>query len=130
MPEIDIIEQIGHDMHTWHATMHTMTPPYKGGRIAGRWTIYGTDIQVTEDLSKNFHTYAVDWQADELVWYFDNVPVKREPTPSDFKDDPRYLLLNLAVGGKWPGNPDKKTVFPAEFIIDYIRVYSKKSHCP
>ena len=129
MPEIDVIEQLGDDMHTWYATMHTKVPPYKGGTTAGKWNIFGTDIRVKDDLSEGFHTYAVDWQADELVWYFDNVPVKREPTPKDVKNDPRYLLLNLAVGGKWPGNPDKKTVFPAEYVIDYIRVYSKKNRC-
>jgi len=129
MPEIDILEQLGDDMHTWYATMHTKEPPYKGGRTAGKWNIYGTNIRVKNDLSEDFHTYAVDWQADELVWYFDNIPIKREPTPKDSKDDPRYLLLNLAVGGKWPGSPDKKTTFPAEYIIDYIRVYNKKPHC-
>ncbi len=129
MPEIDIMEQLGSDMHTWYATMHTKTPPYTGGWTAGNWRIYGTDIHTKADLSQGFHTYAIDWQPDELVWYFDGVPVKHEPAPRDFRNDPRYLIINLAVGGNWPGKPDAKTKFPAEFAVDYVRVYAKKKQC-
>jgi len=129
MPEIDIMEQLGHDGKVWYATMHTKTPPYDGGRKKKGWRIYGSTVHMKEDLSKGFHTFSIDWQKDKLIWYIDGVPVKQEPTPQDFKEDKRYMLLNLAVGGNWPGSPDGRTRFPAHFIIDFVKVYKKKSVC-
>jgi beta-glucanase (GH16 family) len=78
------------------------------------------------DTSGAFHRYGLDWQADEMTWYFDDKPVFKEPTPADMHA-PMYLLINLAVGGRgsWPGPPSGATAFPARFTVDYLRVYSR-----
>lgn len=78
---------------------------------------------VGPDFSTGFHEFAVEWLPDHITWYIDGV----EHFRSD-KSIPRqkmYLLLNLAIGGSWPGAPDEKTIFPTAFDIDYIRVYKK-----
>jgi beta-glucanase (GH16 family) len=78
-----------------------------------------------------FHTYAIDWSENTLTFLFDGQPV-RTLTPAGLPagakwvyDQPHFLLLNLAVGGGWPGNPDANTVFPRDYVIDYVRVYRK-----
>jgi beta-glucanase (GH16 family) len=75
-----------------------------------------------------FHTYATEWDADAMVWYIDGVEVWRR----DARTTPWYgvfnkpfnLRLNFQVGG-WLGNPDAATVFPADFVVDYVRVYQR-----
>ncbi len=129
MPELDVMEQLGQDMHVWYATVHTMTPPNGRGQGSGAWRMYPTAIRTTEDLSQDFHVYGMDWQADEIVWYFDGKEVKREQTPADSRNDPRYIVLNMGVGGSWPGSPDASTHFPAEYVIDYVKVYAKNGRC-
>ncbi|MBV9995267.1 MAG: glycoside hydrolase family 16 protein [Caulobacteraceae bacterium] len=106
-PEIDIMESIG-DPLTAYMSVH--------GKAASPYT-----KQVTL-ADRGFHTYAVSWDARELVWYVDGAEVSRQPTPPDM-DKPMYLLANLAVGGIWPGAPDEATRFPATFAIRYIRAY-------
>ncbi len=111
--EIDIFENIGHDPTTLYMTTHFVndngSPAFSQGKYRG------------VDYSAGYHIYAVDWQADRIIWYIDGVERYRET--NNIPHEPLYLLANLAVGGKWPGNPDPKTVFPANYQIDYIRVY-------
>lgn len=68
----------------------------------------------------DWHSYGVAWSADEIVWYVDRKEVRRFPTPSDMKQVPMYLLLNLAIGGKWGGWPDNSTPWPGEFMIQRV----------
>jgi Ca2+-binding RTX toxin-like protein len=77
------------------------------------------------DLSADFHTYGVDWQADKITWYFDGEPIFQAATPPDMHL-PMYMQANLAVGGDWPGSPDATTKFPAELCIDYIRAWTSR----
>ena len=78
----------------------------------------------------DFHVYAVEWEADEIRWYVDGNLYHTvtwwdsvgNPFPAPFDVD-FHLILNLAVGGNWPGDPDGSTVFPQEYVIDYVRVY-------
>jgi beta-glucanase (GH16 family) len=77
------------------------------------------------DFSAGEHTYALDWSADQLVWYIDGVERKRERNAAHIPHDPMYLIANLAVGGDWPGPPDPTTVFPNMLNIDYIRVWQR-----
>lgn len=114
-PEIDIVEVLGDDPTSLHTTVHTTD--------GGTRTHYSKAISV-EDMSADFHTYAVDWRENEITWYFDDVEVFRRVTPEDNKV-PMYLLLNLAIGGAWGGYPDETTVFPAQYQIDYVRVYQE-----
>lgn len=71
----------------------------------------------------DWHSYGVAWSADEIVWYVDRKEVRRVPTPSDMKQVPMYLLLNLAIGGKWGGWPDETTPWPGEFVIQRVSAW-------
>ena len=111
-PEIDVMEVLGQNTMEIHATVHS--------RDDGNHTEVSSTIP-TPDLSEDFHIYAVKWTADEIIWYFDGRPVASAPTPADMHR-PMYLLVNLALGG-WAQSPDSSTVFPAEFRINWIRVF-------
>jgi beta-glucanase (GH16 family) len=115
-PEIDVMEVLGHDTMTLQAHMHS--------NAGGKRVTKGKAI-ATPDLSAGFHTYGVDWQVDHITWYFDGREVFQVDTPPDLHK-PMYLLVNLAVGGNWPGSPNFMTPFPANYRIDYIRVYKAK----
>lgn len=78
------------------------------------------------DLSVGFHTFAVDWQADFITYYVDDVQVFKEATPASCKV-PMYVVIKLAVGGGKAGIPDSSTNFPAQMKIDYVRAYSATS---
>jgi O-antigen/teichoic acid export membrane protein len=112
-PEIDILESLGHDMNQYFITIHSS--------VNGVQTRAQGQVD-TSDLSQRFHTYGVKWTPQEIVWYFDGRPVARTPTPADMHK-PMYMIVNLAVGGHWPGAPDQTTEFPAEFVVDRIRAY-------
>jgi hypothetical protein len=106
-PEIDIVESIGDPSHVY------MTAHSKYGKSAG------IEADVTPNL---FHTFAVSWDVQQLIWYIDGGEAGRVATPDDMHK-PMYLLANVAVGGNWPGAPDASTHFPAKLMIDYIRAY-------
>jgi beta-glucanase (GH16 family) len=116
-PEIDIFEILGDDTHTLHTNAHDVS--------SGRQTDAPSVIRIP-DASSSFHNYAIDWMPDSLVWYFDGIEVARKPTPVDMRY-PMYLLVNLAVGGHWPGSPDETTPFPAALSIQWIHVYQHES---
>jgi hypothetical protein len=107
-----------------------------GGGALGRLNdgeLYTPSTDVTED----FHTYAIEWDEFEIRWYFDGIlwAVKNSwesdaaPYPAPF-DQPFHVLLNLAVGGVFPGEPDGSTPFPAEMEVDWVRVYSGEGPPP
>ena len=74
------------------------------------------------DLSRGFHTYAVDWQPDHVAWYVDGVERARTTDPSLVCQEAMYLIMDLAVGGA-AGAPDDSTKFPATMEVDYVRVW-------
>ena len=106
-PEIDVLESIG-DPTTAYVTAHS-----KHGKAQG--------IE-TKLSGEGFHTFAVAWDAKQLVWYVDGAEIGRQPTPPD-ANKPMYMLANMAMGGDWAGTPDATTPFPATYAIDYIRAY-------
>lgn len=121
--EIDILEVIGANPNQVHGTMHG--PGYSAAKGP---TATFTLPSGTLDL--DYHVYAIDWSPNKITWSFDG-EVYHTQTPETlppgtkwvFNDTPFFLLVNLAVGGNWPGNPDATTSFPQVFSIDYIRVY-------
>lgn len=113
--EIDIMEILGDHPETNYMTYHWGN----GQSIGGSWSISGTDF------SKDFHTYAVDWNPDSIVWYIDGVERYRLSDASIIPQKRLDLIANLQIGGSWAGNPDRNTVFPANYDIDYIRVWKK-----
>jgi len=120
--EIDIMENIGREPAIAHGTLHG--PGYSGAGGIGR-----ADTLSHGAYADDFHVFAVAWQPNEIHWYVDGRQYHRM-TPADLPsgtkwvfDHPFFLLLNLAVGGGWPGDPDASTTFPQQMVIDYVRVY-------
>jgi beta-glucanase (GH16 family) len=122
--EIDIMEHIGREPTLVHGTVHG--PGYAGGTEG---------LTASTDLGKpvadDFHVFAIEWEAEEIRWYVDD-QLYHTVTPADLPagtewvyDHPFFLLLNLAVGGRWPGYPDDTTTFPQQMRVDYVRVYEK-----
>lgn len=120
LPEIDVMEHIGHETRTFHTTLHT--------NQNGTLESFPYDHTVRQVLSDKFHLYSVVWTESSVDWYLDKRWVASHPTPSDFTR-PVHFLLNLAVGGSWPGNPDATTRFPATFRIDFVRALSDNGKC-
>ncbi|MHB8838216.1 MAG: glycoside hydrolase family 16 protein [Gemmatimonadaceae bacterium] len=115
--EIDIMEFLGHEPTVLYGTLHYTT--FKGERKSTSGTWRG-DV----DYSADFHLYALEWESDSIRWYIDGHLI--HATATGVPHAPHYLILNTAVGGSWPGNPDATTVFPQYHDIDYVRVYRRK----
>ncbi len=114
-PEIDILEILGHEPDKDYMTNHYVNAEGKHEGKGDSWK--------GPDFSAAYHVFALEWKPDEIVWYVDGVP--RYHTRENVPHVPMYVLLNLAIGGDWPGNPDSTTPFPGNMDIDYVRVYSK-----
>ena len=111
-PEIDVMEVLGHETDGYYATVHYGTadaPRHAQRKVAAA------------GLADGYHAYGVKWSATEITWYLDGREVFSAPTPPDMHG-PMYLLVNLAMGGTWPGPPDASTPFPAELKVRRIRV--------
>lgn len=122
--EIDIMEHIGREPFTAYGTLHG--PGYSGGNALS------ASYQLTsgQKFSDDYHVFAVEWSPRQIQFLVDGFVYKTR-TPADLPqgtnwvfDHPNYLLLNLAVGGNWPGYPDVTTIFPQTMLVDYVRVYS------
>jgi beta-glucanase (GH16 family) len=114
-PEIDILEILGHEPTKVYLTNHYKLP---NGQHEGKG-----DSFTGQDFSAEYHTFALEWKPTEILWYVDGIV--RYRTQENVPSVPMYVLLNLAVGGDWPGNPDSTTPFPGNMDINYVRVYSK-----
>ena len=117
LPEIDIMEVLGHRPNVLEMHFH-----YQGSDGERRTVNRSADVG---DLSEGFHVYGLEWSPDEIVWYLDGVERWRFADASAIPREPMYLLVNLAVGGTWPGAPDESTDFPAQFLIDYVRIWQR-----
>jgi len=120
--EIDILEHIGKTPDTIYATVHA--PGYSGGNGVGSKLVVSADA-----LKNDFHVFAIEWQENEIRWYFDDQEYFKL-TPADVPGDwifdhEFFIIMNMAIGGRWPGYPDKTTVFPQFINVDYVRVYQR-----
>jgi len=120
--EIDVMEYRGQEPRIVHGTIHG--PGYSGGNgVTGRY-----DLQ--RPFPDDFHVFAVEWDADRIVWEVDDVryqAITRNDIPSGTRwvfDHPFFVILNVAVGGNFVGSPDASTSFPQVMLVDYVRVYS------
>jgi beta-glucanase (GH16 family) len=123
--EIDIMENVGSEPATIHGTIHG--PGYSGDDSFG-----ASYVLPSVNVGDEFHLFAVEWEPKEIRFYVD-AQLYETRTPADLPegtrwvfDHPFFLILNLAVGGKWPGNPDASTRFPQQMLVDYVRVYARK----
>ena len=119
--EIDIMENIGSEPSTIHGTVHG--PRYSGGDGVGASKRLPGGERYTDD----FHIFAIEWEPEEIRWYMDgSMYSKLTPAavPGEWVfDHPFYIIINLAVGGAWPGYPDDTTTFPQTMEVDYVRIY-------
>jgi beta-glucanase (GH16 family) len=89
----------------------------------------GGPFNLNENVNAGYHVYAVEWTADKISWYVDNTlyfsqtKAQVETKGRWVFDHPFYIIINNAVGGDWPRDPDGSSVFPQSLSIDYIRVY-------
>jgi beta-glucanase (GH16 family) len=120
--EIDIMENIGREPAIAHGTLHG--PGYSGADGIGR-----ADTLSSGAYADDFHVFAVSWRPNEIRWFVDGREYHRM-TPANLPagtkwvfDHPFFLLLNAAVGGGWPRDPDASTTFPQQMVVDYVRVY-------
>jgi len=121
--EIDVMENIGREPTIVHGTVHG--PGYSGAAgIGGPYS-----LPDEAPFADDFHLYAVEWEPQAIRWYVDDT-LYRTFTAAELPagarwafDHPFFMLLNLAVGGNWPGNPDATTEFPQRMLVDYVRVY-------
>jgi beta-glucanase (GH16 family) len=124
--ENDIMENIGKEPSIVHASLHA--GDYTGGEVSASYTLPNGQV-----FADDFHIYATEWESQVIRFYVDgNLSATYTPasTPSGsawpFDGQPFFMLLNLAVGGAWPGDPDATTQFPQQMLVDYVRVYQKK----
>lgn len=119
--EIDVMENVGSEPGTVHGTIHG--PGYSGsGGLGAPYTLPNGQA-----FADGFHTFAVEWSPEGITWSVDGTAYETR-TPADAGankwvfDHPFFLILNLAVGGNWPGEPDASTTFPQTMTVDYVRV--------
>ena len=132
--EIDCMEVMGQDTNKLYGTIHYGNPHAES---QGTYTIKDGEKSFSDD----FHTFTCDWEPGKITWYVDGIKYHEESNwhsttegqgtltyPAPF-DQPFYIILNLAVGGSWVGNPNEKTNFDNNpFVVDYVRVYQKDSY--
>ena len=132
--EIDCMEVMGQDTNKLYGTIHYGNPHAES---QGTYTIKDGEKSFSDD----FHTFTCDWEPGKITWYVDGKKYHEESNwhsttegqgtltyPAPF-DQPFYIILNLAVGGSWVGNPNETTNFKNNpFVVDYVRVYQKDSY--
>ena len=120
--EIDIMENVGRLPNQVFGTLHG--PGYSGGNS------YGKVLDLGKPVADDFHTFAVEWQPDKIIWLLDGAPYFTA-TPADpflagkqwVYNHPFYMLLNVAVGGNFGGAVSPDTIFPQQTLVDYVRLY-------
>lgn len=125
--EMDIMESIGKTPSTNYGSIHGTG--FTGTSITSSYT-----LPDNAKFGDSFHTFGIIWSPKLIKYYVDSpANVYATYTPSSlpqgavwpFDTGKFFFILNVAVGGDWPGSPDKSTVFPQELLVDYVRVYSE-----
>ena len=121
--EVDIMENIGREPSINHGTVHG--PGYSNAHgISASFT-----LPDGRHFSDDFHVFSIEWSERQIQFFVDG-NAYHTVTPASLPagarwvfSHPFFLLLNVAVGGSWPGSPDATTVFPQKMLVDYVRVY-------
>jgi beta-glucanase (GH16 family) len=123
--EIDIMEHVGRLPYQIFGTLHG--PGYSGGQS------YGRSYDFAQPVADNFHTFAVEWQPNKIVWYVDGIQY-HQATPNDaflqgkqwVYNHPFYMLLNVAIGGNFGGAVGANISLPQTTLVDYVRLYQAR----
>mgnify|MGYP000879847133 FL=1 len=121
--EIDIMELVGHEPNRIHGTAHW-------GNQGNPSTYQGNGFTLSggSKYSDEFNVFSIIWENDNIKWlmndqeFFSISSANVTNTAYPFNDN-FFFILNIAVGGNWPGSPDGSTVFPQRMYIDYVRVF-------
>jgi beta-glucanase (GH16 family) len=124
--EIDIMELLGQEPQKIYGTIHY------GGEYPNNVHTGESYLLTSGDFSSDFHIFAIEWKENEIRWFVDSILYASQTDwyttnaqyPAPFNQN-FHIILNVAVGGNWPGNPDSSTVFPQTMLVDYVRVYKK-----
>jgi beta-glucanase (GH16 family) len=125
--EIDAMENIGREPSLVHGTIHG--PGHSGANGIGAPYALPDGKRFADD----YHTFAVEWEPREIRWYVDGGlyqtrrAIDLPPGAKWVYDHPFFVILNLAVGGNWPGDPDETTSMPQMMLVDYVRAYGRRS---
>jgi beta-glucanase (GH16 family) len=127
--EIDIMENVGREPAVNHGSLHG--PGYSGSSpLTGIYT-----LPAGQKFADDFHTFAIEWEPAAVRFYVDdNLYQTRTPADASGKrwvfDHPFFVILNVAVGGSFPGNPDNTATFPQTMTVDFVRVYADNRFSP
>ena len=122
--EIDIMEHVGYDLGVVHGSVHTEAYNHK-------INTQRSSARKIANVDTEFHVYSIIWDKDKISFFIDGVQyfLFENDQQGNYKtwpfDQRFHLLINIAVGGDWPGNPDNSTNFPRKMLVDYVRVYEK-----
>jgi beta-glucanase (GH16 family) len=119
--EIDIVEILGQNPNQMYSTVHFTNSDNGLESIQGDYTL------PSGDFSDDYHVYSLEWTPETIHLLVDGISVNELSVEGDMKEFLRsfYIILNVAVGGYWPGEPDGSTVFPQQMLVDYVRVYEQ-----
>jgi len=117
--EIDIMEMLGNQEHKVTGNVHYIDENKRHNEELG------TSIISSGKYSDDYHVYSIVWTPDSIKWFVDDTQYHEKQITDDMMEFRRshYLILNIAVGGYWPGYPDETSVFPQKMFVDYVRVY-------
>ena len=122
--EIDIMEHVGYDLGVVHGSVHTEAYNHK-------INTQRSSARKIANVDTEFHVYSIIWDKDKISFFIDDFQyfLFENDQKGNYKtwpfDQRFHLLINIAVGGDWPGNPDNSTNFPRTMLVDYVRVYEK-----
>ncbi len=123
--EVDIMENIGKLPLVNYGSIH-------GPGASGEASLSG-EYDAASKLSDDFHVYALEWEPGVMRFYVDSTLFESHKTADFaassswvFDQQPMFLIMNVAVGGLWPGSPDSTTAFPQQMLVDYVRVYKRQ----
>jgi beta-glucanase (GH16 family) len=125
--EIDIMENIGKEPGTVHGSLHGPSTVSNKSDASAAFS-----LPAAQNFADDFHLYAVEWEPGTVRFYVDSnlyATFTQSQWPAGGTwvfDHPFFIILNVAVGGSWPGSPDATTVFPQQMLVDYVRVYTKQ----
>jgi len=123
--EIDIMENIGSKPSTIYGSLH-------GRQGSGKTSLSAAyTLPSGQKFSDDYHVFTVEWEPNEARFYVDGTLYESHtsadlPAGSWVFDHPFFILLNVAIGGYWPGSPDQTTIFPQKMLVDYVHVYSRQ----